>query len=116
MWTSRLNAAGNQHALNACVDAVRSAGAVVQAGLHVGTATVDPMKWSLKDIHIEGTWCYPVTIWPRIIGMIANGKFPVEKLIHDLIDADDVVAKGFDALSDKGSDKMKILINPQLTR
>jgi (R,R)-butanediol dehydrogenase/meso-butanediol dehydrogenase/diacetyl reductase len=85
----------------------------VQAGLHVGNATVDPMKWSLKDIRIEGTWCYPVTIWPRIIGMIANGKFPVEKLIHDLIDADDVVAKGFDVLSDNGSDKMKILINPQ---
>ncbi len=64
--------------------------------------SVDPMQWSLKDIRIEGTWCYPVTIWPRIIGMIANGKFPVEKLIHDLIDADDVVSpKGFDVLSDK---------------
>ena len=107
---------GNQHALNTCVDAVRSQGAVVQAGLHVGNATVEPMKWALKDIRIEGTWCYPVTIWPRIIGMIANGKFPVEKLIHDLIDADDVVAKGFDALSDKTGDKMKILINPQLAR
>ena len=107
---------GNQHALNTCVDAVRSQGAVVQAGLHVGNATVEPMKWALKDIRIEGTWCYPVTIWPRIIGMIANGKLPVEKLIHDLIDADDVVAKGFDALSDKTGDKMKILINPQLAR
>ncbi len=47
--------------------------------------------------------------------MIANGKFLVEKLIHDLIDADEVVEKGFDVLSDKGSDKMKILINPRDT-
>ena len=58
----------------------------------------------------------PVTTEATVMpAMIANGKFPVEKLIHDLIDADDVVAKGFDALSDKGGDKMKILINPQTT-
>jgi hypothetical protein len=38
---------------------------------------------------------------------------PVEKLVHDPIDADDVVAKGFNVLSDKNSDKMKILINSQ---
>ncbi|SAK95594.1 hypothetical protein AWB75_06934 [Caballeronia catudaia] len=50
---------------------------------------VDPMKWSLKDLRIEGTWCYPVTIWPRIIGMISKRQFPIEKLIHELIDADD---------------------------
>lgn len=57
-----------------------------------------------------------MTIWPRIIGMISNWQFPIEKLIHDLIDVDDVVAKGFDVLSDPFSDKMKILINPQVNQ
>ena len=85
---------GNENALNTCVEAVRRRGVVVQAGLHVGKASTDPMLWALKDITIEATWCYPITMWPRIIGLVESGKLPISKIIDGRIRAEDVVVEG----------------------
>ena len=105
---------GNESALNTCVEAVRRRGVVVQAGLHVGKASTDPMLWALKDITIEATWCYPITMWPRIIGLVESGKLPISKIIDGRIRAEDVVSKGFDVLTTPSNDKLKILVSTQL--
>lgn len=105
---------GNESALNTCVEAVRRRGVVVQAGLHVGKASTDPMLWALKDITIEATWCYPITMWPRIIGLVESGKLPISKIIDGRIRAEDVVSKGFDVLTAPSNDKLKILVSTQL--
>jgi len=102
---------GNEGALNTCVEAVRRRGTVVQAGLHVGKASTDPMLWALKDITIEATWCYPITIWPRIIDLVASGKLPISKIINGRIRAEDVVAQGFDVLTSRDNNKLKILVS-----
>ena len=101
---------GLEASLNACVNSVRNQGKVVQTGLHMKPASVDPMTWALKDISIEATWCYPVQCWPRIIRMVESGNFPIEKIVTANINADDVVKKGFDALLDKSVNHMKILV------
>jgi (R,R)-butanediol dehydrogenase/meso-butanediol dehydrogenase/diacetyl reductase len=105
---------GNENALNTCVEAVRRRGTVVQAGLHVGKASTDPMLWALKDITIEATWCYPITMWPRIIGLVESGKLPISKIIDGRIRAEDVIAKGFDVLTASSNDKLKILVSTHL--
>jgi len=105
---------GKENALNTCIDAVRRRGVVVQAGLHVGKASTDPMLWALKDLTIEATWCYPITIWPRIIGLVESGKLPIAKIIDGRIRAEDVVTKGFDVLTGAENDKLKILVSTQL--
>jgi (R,R)-butanediol dehydrogenase/meso-butanediol dehydrogenase/diacetyl reductase len=97
--------------LNACIDVVRRQGVVVQAGLHSKPATVDPMKWALKDITIEATWCYPTSSWPRVASMIESGAFPVEKVVTSQIAMDDVVEKGFEALLDPTGNQMKVLVS-----
>ena len=102
---------GAEASLNACVDVVRRQGVVVQAGLHSRPATVDAMKWALKDITIEATWCYPTQSWPRIAAMIESGSFPVEKIVTSQISIDDVVDKGFEALLDPTGHQMKVLVN-----
>jgi (R,R)-butanediol dehydrogenase / meso-butanediol dehydrogenase / diacetyl reductase len=101
---------GLEASLNTCVNAVRNQGKVVQTGLHMKPASVDPMTWALKDISIEATWCYPVQCWPRIIRMVESGNFPIEKIVTANINADDVVKQGFDALLDKSVNHMKILV------
>jgi (R,R)-butanediol dehydrogenase/meso-butanediol dehydrogenase/diacetyl reductase len=103
---------GNEASLNACVDAVRRQGVVVQAGLHIKAASVTPMTWALKDISIEATWCYPVQSWSRIARMIAAGIFPVERVVTATIDAADVVKGGFEALLDPQGQHLKILVRP----
>jgi (R,R)-butanediol dehydrogenase/meso-butanediol dehydrogenase/diacetyl reductase len=102
---------GNEASLNACVEAVRRAGVVVQAGLHSGPAVVDPMKWALKDISIEATWCYPTHSFPRVADMIASGLLPVEKIVTAQISTEEVVSKGFEALVDPAGHHLKILVN-----
>lgn len=101
---------GLEASLNTCAAAVRRQGKVVQTGLHMKHASVDAMLWALKDITLEATWCYPVQCWPRIIRMVEAGLLPVEKICTAQIAADDVVAKGFDALLDKSVNHMKILV------
>jgi (R,R)-butanediol dehydrogenase / meso-butanediol dehydrogenase / diacetyl reductase len=51
--------------------------------------------WALKDITIEATWCYEVTMWPRVIRMISSGKLPVEKIITGRIEPEDIVERDF---------------------
>ena len=105
-----LECVGLEASLNACADAVRRQGKVVQVGLHIKRASIDAMQWALKDITLEATWCYPVQVWPRIARLIASGAFPVEKVITGRIDAADVVAKGFEALLDPAGTNLKIVV------
>ncbi len=101
---------GLEASLNACAAGVRRRGTVVQVGLHLRPAAIDAMQWALKDITVEATWCYPVTIWPRIIGMIGAGLLPVERIVTATIDAEQVVADGFEALLQPGGRNLKILV------
>jgi (R,R)-butanediol dehydrogenase/meso-butanediol dehydrogenase/diacetyl reductase len=101
---------GNERALNTCIDATRKAGTVVQTGLHTKPAAIDPMQVALKDLTISGTWCYPVYDWPRIIGLIAGGRCPVERVVTAKIDADDVVSGAFEPLLDPQGREMKVMV------
>jgi (R,R)-butanediol dehydrogenase/meso-butanediol dehydrogenase/diacetyl reductase len=105
-----LECVGLEASLNACAEAVRRQGKVVQVGLHMKPASIDAMLWALKDITVEATWCYPTQIWPRIARMIEAGIFPVEKVITSRIAAEDVVEKGFEALLDPAGEHLKILV------
>ena len=107
---SAIECSGIEAAFNTCVAAVRNHGVVTQTGLHVKKAVVDPALWALKDITIEATWCYPVTMWPRVAGLISTGKLPVEKLITGRIGPKDVVEKGFKPLLDPSGRDMKVMV------
>jgi (R,R)-butanediol dehydrogenase / meso-butanediol dehydrogenase / diacetyl reductase len=102
--------AGNEQALNACVGAGRKRGTVVQTGLHVGTASVEPMIWAERDLTLVGTWCYHVYDFPRVIAQIASGRLPVERVVTGEIGLEDVVAGGFDALVSPDGDQIKMLV------
>jgi len=101
---------GNERALNTCIDATRSAGTVVQTGLHTKPAAIDPMQVALKDLTISGTWCYPIYDWPRILGLVASGRCPVERVVTSQIDADDVVPGAFEPLLDPQGHEMKVMV------
>jgi (R,R)-butanediol dehydrogenase/meso-butanediol dehydrogenase/diacetyl reductase len=105
-----IECAGNARALNDCVAATRRAGTVVQTGLHVAKAEVDPMLWSLNDLTIEGTWCYRVYDWPRIAGLVASGALPVQDVVTSRVAVDDVVPGGFDVLADPQGTEVKVLV------
>jgi (R,R)-butanediol dehydrogenase/meso-butanediol dehydrogenase/diacetyl reductase len=70
------------------------------------------MALSEKDVTLVGSWCYLITDWPRIIRLIASGKYPVGKAVTAQISLPDVVTKGFDVLVDPRGDQLKVLASP----
>jgi (R,R)-butanediol dehydrogenase/meso-butanediol dehydrogenase/diacetyl reductase len=108
-----IECSGNERALQTAIDAVRSAGRISQTGLHTKAASIEPMKLSEHDIALVGTWCYPVTDWPRIIDLIARGRLPVDKVVTAQVPMADVVERGFEVLLSPTGDQVKVLIDAQ---
>jgi (R,R)-butanediol dehydrogenase/meso-butanediol dehydrogenase/diacetyl reductase len=96
------------------MNSVRSRGSIVQTGLHTKPATLDAMRLSEKDISYVGSWCYLITDWPRIIRLIAAGKYPVSKAVTAQIALENVVPQGFDILVNPTGDQLKVLVSPTL--
>ncbi len=106
-----IECSGNERALQTAISAVRSAGRISQTGLHTKPAAIDPMVLAEHDVTLAGTWCYPVTDWPRIISLIASGRYEVDKVVSAQIAMDDIVAQGFETLLSPTGDQVKVLVN-----
>jgi (R,R)-butanediol dehydrogenase/meso-butanediol dehydrogenase/diacetyl reductase len=105
-----IECAGVGAALNACVDAVRRQGTVVQIGLQTSPVTVNPLVWVFKDIIVRGSICYPSDSWPRVMAMIATGLFPVEKIVTSIVPLEDAIPLGFKRLLDPSGEELKVLL------
>jgi (R,R)-butanediol dehydrogenase/meso-butanediol dehydrogenase/diacetyl reductase len=103
---------GSTPGLTTAMNSVRTRGSIVQTGLHTKPATIDAMRLSEKDISYIGSWCYLITDWPRIIRLIASGKYPVAKAVTAQIELERVVPDGFDVLVNPSGDQLKILVSP----
>jgi (R,R)-butanediol dehydrogenase/meso-butanediol dehydrogenase/diacetyl reductase len=106
-----IECSGSERALQTALASVRSAGRVVQTGLHTRPAAIDAMLLAQRDLALIGTWCYPVTDFPRIVALIAAGRFPVERIVTARIAIEDIVAKGFETLLSPTGDQVKVLVN-----
>jgi (R,R)-butanediol dehydrogenase/meso-butanediol dehydrogenase/diacetyl reductase len=106
---------GTTPGLTTAMNSVRSRGSIVQTGLHTKPASLDAMRLSEKDISYVGSWCYLITDWPRIIRLIAAGKYPVAKAITAQIGLESVVPQGFDILVNPTGDELKVLVSPTLS-
>lgn len=102
---------GNEHALKACLDAVRKQGVVVQTGLHPHDNPLDWFAVTFKDVDIRGSWAYPTHYWPRVAAMIASGALPAAKVVTRRIGLDEAITEGFDQLLDPAGTQLKILID-----
>jgi (R,R)-butanediol dehydrogenase/meso-butanediol dehydrogenase/diacetyl reductase len=105
---------GSTPGLTTAMNSVRTRGSIVQTGLHTKPATIDAMRLSEKDISYVGSWCYLITDWPRIIRLIAAGKYPVSKAVTAQIALEEVVPQGFDVLVNPTGDQLKVLVSPTL--
>jgi (R,R)-butanediol dehydrogenase/meso-butanediol dehydrogenase/diacetyl reductase len=101
---------GSSPGLATCVTHARRRGSIVQTGLHTKPAALDAMALAARELSLIGSWCYLITDWPRIIRLVASGKYPVAKAITSQILLGDVVTMGFDALVDPRGSQLKVLV------
>lgn len=106
-----IECAGVAAAVNACIDAVRPQGKIVQLGLAPEPVKLNLLKLVFKDIDLRGVIAYECDSWPRVMDMIASGNFPVEKIITSTVPLRHAIDKGFDALLDPSGSEMKVLID-----
>jgi (R,R)-butanediol dehydrogenase/meso-butanediol dehydrogenase/diacetyl reductase len=105
-----IECAGVGPAFNACVDAVRRQGTIVQVGLQTSPIEVKPLDWVFKDIIVRGSICYQADSWPRVMAMIASGQFPVENIVTSVVPLDDALPLGFERLLDPAGEELKVLL------
>jgi (R,R)-butanediol dehydrogenase/meso-butanediol dehydrogenase/diacetyl reductase len=105
-----LECSGAESALSACVDATRPGGTIGQIALHVGGRVLTPETWTLKDLTICGTWSFNFYDTPKLLGQIASGVLPVERIVTRHIGLDRIVEDGFEALADPAGDQVKVLV------
>lgn len=101
---------GSSAGLATCITQTRRHGSIAQTGLHTSPAALDAMALSAKDLSLIGSWCYRLTDWPRVIRLVASGRYPVAKAVTTQIHLEDVVPKGFDVLVDPRGDQLKVLV------
>lgn len=105
-----IECAGNPRAITDCIKAVRPQATVVLIGLTNAKVEFSPFDLITRDIRLQGSLCYPTTLWPRVYSMIESGRMPVERLIDETISVDNIVERGFKPLLDPTGTKMKILV------
>ena len=105
-----IECAGNQRALEVCIDSVRPGASVVQTALHPRPVQLDPTRLTLRDVSLKGVNCFPVTSWPRVIRLIASGRLPAERVVTGEVPLTRAIEDGFHALLDPDSDHIKILV------
>ncbi|RUW96891.1 zinc-binding dehydrogenase, partial [Mesorhizobium sp. M8A.F.Ca.ET.059.01.1.1] len=103
--------AGNPRAISDCLSAVRPQGTVVLIGLTNSKVEISPFDLIVRDIRLQGSLCYPTSLWPRVFSMIESGRLPVDQLVDAVISLDELVDKGFEPLLDPSGTKMKILVD-----
>ena len=106
-----IECAGNPRAIADCIAAVRPRGTVVLVGLTSAKAEISPLDLIVRDVRIQGSLCYPTTLWPRIYAMIESGKLPAARLIDAVIPLKNLVEDGFKPLLDPAGTKLKILVD-----
>lgn len=102
---------GTTPGLTTTVTHTRSRGKIVQTGLHTKPAPVDMMAVSSRELTLIGSWAWNLTDWPRIIRLVASGKYPISKAVTSKIALTDVIEKGFDVLVDPSGDQLKVLVS-----
>jgi (R,R)-butanediol dehydrogenase/meso-butanediol dehydrogenase/diacetyl reductase len=63
-----------------------------------------------RDLTVAGVWSFKIWDTPRILGQIAAGALPVEKVVTSKIAMRDVVSDGIERLADPAGDQVKILV------
>ena len=93
------------------LEATKRTGTIAQVGLFVERPKIDMFKVCEKGLNLVGCRGNHITLGPRLVAMILSGCFPVEKIITGRVSLQNAVSSGFDALTAKDNDHLKILIN-----
>ncbi|MGW8124010.1 2,3-butanediol dehydrogenase [Roseivirga echinicomitans] len=104
-----IDAAGVQASFDTGINSLRNGGTAILVALFAKEVVHNALNQTLRELTIKGTAAYR-NIFPEVIALISSGRLPVEKLITSVIPLDEIVEKGFEALT-KDPSEVKILVD-----
>ena len=104
-----IEATGTHNGVVSCIEATRTKGTVVIAGLPKRKMDFDFYRIIAKELQLVGTRVYTRKDYDQAIELLQSGKLDLSSLISKVIPLEEAVDKGFMAI-DKGEESIKILI------
>lgn len=103
--------AGIPQTLQQSVDMVRSAGSVCMVGVSGGEATIQPMRWMMKEVSVDTSILFTLDEMSIAAGFIDDGRIRTRELVASTITLDDLPAM-VDDLANRRTDAVKVLVDP----
>ncbi len=103
--------AGIPQTLQQSVDMVRFGGSVCMVGVSGDAATIQPMRWMMKEVSVDTSILFTLDEMAIAARLIAGGRIRTEPLVADTIDLDRL-PQTIDDFSQQRIDAVKILVDP----
>ncbi len=108
-----IEASGSERALMDALAATRKDGTVVQVAIHQRPVSIHPAtQLTIPMKRIIGSLSYTADTYRQVIQLMADGKYPVERLVTATIPLQDLLELGLDELGRADTQHIKILVNP----
>ena len=104
------DAAGIQETLRTALGATRKGGTVTIISIWEGPVEIDPNQIVLSELHVVGTIAYTPQDFADTITMLRDGRIATEGIVTERIGLTDIVAGGFEELTDHKDRHVKILV------
>jgi (R,R)-butanediol dehydrogenase/meso-butanediol dehydrogenase/diacetyl reductase len=105
-----IECSGVERAIQGALAALRPGGIVVQTGVPVTPPTLDLRSLMLRGLRIAGSVGFPLDCWPTVMGLVASGRYPVQKILSGTVGFDDGLAAVFERLLDPAGSELKVII------
>ncbi len=103
--------AGIPESLQQAVDMVRFGGSVCMVGVSGGSASIQPMRWMMKEISVDTSILFSLDEMSITIGLIADGRIRTDGFVARTIRLNDLPGM-IDSLASRRVEAIKILVDP----
>jgi 2-desacetyl-2-hydroxyethyl bacteriochlorophyllide A dehydrogenase len=104
--------AGVPAAMEDAVTLVRKGGQIFVLGICEEPVAGDFMTVVLNELDIRGGYC-GYEEYPMCLELISQGRIDAERIVSHVIPLDDIVTRGFEALTRPDTDAVKVLVTPR---
>ena len=103
--------AGIPQTLQQSVDMVRQGGSVCMVGVSGGEASIQPMRWMMKEVSVDTSILFTLDEMAICADLIAQGRIVTDGFVADTLDLDALPAT-IDDLANRRTEAIKLLVDP----
>jgi (R,R)-butanediol dehydrogenase/meso-butanediol dehydrogenase/diacetyl reductase len=103
--------AGIPQTLQQSVDMVRQGGSVCMVGVSGGVASIQPMRWMMKEVTVDTSILFTLDEMAICADLIARGRIVTDGFVAGSIDLDALPAT-VDDLANRRIETVKLLVDP----